>query len=188
MTVLQSQTLSTLTFRAYVLVSSALDSAFSPSHFAHPLLANAHFLSVSLAYIALDSDSQRRRFALPILAYGRFLYFEPTRQRIRSLNEPKTPSASWYVKKYSKTAVCLDGFTVWFTSRSRAVLIAVPGTASMISFELVGVSDMADANDLHISSHALELNGPEDITAHWGATRNQTPSKGSYYRIRRMSP
>lgn len=67
-------------------------------------------------------------------------------------------------------------------------MVAAAGTESMISFELVGVTDMADANDLHISSHALELNGPEDITAHWGATRNGTPSRGSYYQVRRMAP
>ncbi len=66
-------------------------------------------------------------------------------------------------------------------------MVAVPGAETMISFELVGVTDMTDADDLHISSHALELHGPNDVTAHWGATKDRTPSKGSYYQVRRMT-
>ena len=66
-------------------------------------------------------------------------------------------------------------------------MVAAPGTESMISFELVAVSDMPDPNDLHISSHALELNGPEDMTAYWGATKDEKPSLGSRYNVRRMT-
>jgi len=63
-------------------------------------------------------------------------------------------------------------------------MAAIPGGGDELTFELVGVDNMPDPNDLHISSHALEFSGPDELTVYWGATENQEPSGGSMYQVR----
>ena len=54
-----------------------------------------------------------------------------------------------------------------------------------IPFKLLSVSNMTDKNDLHISSHSVEFDGPDELTVRWGATENQKPMGGSFYTVKR---
>ena len=65
-------------------------------------------------------------------------------------------------------------------------MVAVTGWGNDIPFELVSVSNMANENDLHISSHSLEFDGPDQLTVRWGATENQEPMGGSVYTVKRI--
>ena len=54
-----------------------------------------------------------------------------------------------------------------------------------ISFELVRVENMLDANDVHISSHSIEFLGENEMIAHWSSTKDQKPNKSSAFRVMR---
>jgi hypothetical protein len=64
-------------------------------------------------------------------------------------------------------------------------MIAAAGPQDEIPFELITVSNMADENELHISSHSVEFDGPDQLTVRWGATQDQKPMGGSFYTVRR---
>lgn len=64
-------------------------------------------------------------------------------------------------------------------------MVAVSRPDDDIPFKLLSVTNMDDENDLHISSHSVEFDGPDELTVRWGATKNQTPMDGSYYTVRR---
>ncbi len=59
-----------------------------------------------------------------------------------------------------------------------------------ISFELVDITNLNDKNDLHISSHALEFVGSNDLTVYWGATEDQKAFDdwASVYKVKRIIP
>ena len=63
-------------------------------------------------------------------------------------------------------------------------MIAVSSPDNEIAFQLVGVDNMPDKNDLHISSHSLEFSGPNELTVYWGATEGQKDAGGSMYRVK----
>ncbi len=63
-------------------------------------------------------------------------------------------------------------------------MVATPSDDNEISFRLLSVDNMPNKNDIYISSHAIEFSGPEEITAHWGATQNKKKSSGSMYRVK----
>lgn len=65
-------------------------------------------------------------------------------------------------------------------------MVAIAGSEDEIPFRLITVGNMADADELHISSHALEFKGPDELTAHWGATRDRGAVSGSIYEVKRM--
>jgi hypothetical protein len=65
-------------------------------------------------------------------------------------------------------------------------MIAIASAENEILFELLDVSNMASKNDLHISSHSLQFTGPNELTALWGATRDQKPVSGSVYKVKRF--
>ena len=65
-------------------------------------------------------------------------------------------------------------------------MVAYPGDTDYFDFHLVGISNLKGDNELHISSHALELTGPDELTMYWGATKDQSPSQGSRYILKRM--
>ena len=54
-----------------------------------------------------------------------------------------------------------------------------------IRFKLLSVGNMPDKNDLHISSHSVEFDGPNELTVRWGATKDQKPMTGSFYTVER---
>lgn len=62
-----------------------------------------------------------------------------------------------------------------------------PSVGDDIQFKLLSVSNMTDKNDLHISSHSVEFDGPNELTVRWGATKNQTPMTGSFYTVERAA-
>lgn len=64
-------------------------------------------------------------------------------------------------------------------------MVAVTGSSGEITFMLLSVSNMNDENDLHISSHAIEFDGIDELTAQWGNTQNGEPMSGSFYRVKR---
>ena len=64
-------------------------------------------------------------------------------------------------------------------------MVAVSGPTNEIPFSLLSVSNMADENDLHISSHSVEFDGPDELTVRWGATQDGEPMGGSFYTVRR---
>jgi hypothetical protein len=64
-------------------------------------------------------------------------------------------------------------------------MVALPSDDFKIEFKMIGITNFNDDNDLHISSHALEINGQDELTAYWGATSNQTVSPGSHYIVKR---
>jgi hypothetical protein len=65
-------------------------------------------------------------------------------------------------------------------------MVSVPSAGNLgLTFEVVGISNMPEKNDLHISSHKLEFNGADELTVYWGATKNQQPSSGSVYNVKR---
>ena len=64
-------------------------------------------------------------------------------------------------------------------------MIAAAGPQDEIPFELITVSNMADENELHISSHSVEFDSPDQLTVRWGATQDQKPMGGSFYTVRR---
>ena len=65
-------------------------------------------------------------------------------------------------------------------------MVSVPSADNLgLTFEVVGISNMPEKNDLHISSHALQFNGADELTVYWGATKNQQPSSGSVYNVKR---
>ena len=70
-------------------------------------------------------------------------------------------------------------------NQPRMIAVADPGDE--IAFRLIGVSNMKDENELHISSHALEFNGPDELTAVWGATQEGVSGGGSRYTVRRLN-
>ncbi len=65
-------------------------------------------------------------------------------------------------------------------------MVAVPGDGNDIDFQMVEISNLPDRNDLHISSHTLELNGPDELTVYWGATEDGKPFRGSVYKTKRL--
>ena len=64
-------------------------------------------------------------------------------------------------------------------------MVAVPSEDYELAFKLIAVSNMTDKNDLHISSHAFEFHGPDELTVYWGATKEQNESNGSVYKVKR---
>ena len=68
-------------------------------------------------------------------------------------------------------------------NQPRMVARSTPGDD--IPFKLLSVSNMTDKNDLHISSHSVEFDGPDELTVRWGATENQKPMGGSFYTVKR---
>ncbi|MDG1872473.1 MAG: hypothetical protein P8J27_01080 [Mariniblastus sp.] len=64
-------------------------------------------------------------------------------------------------------------------------MVAEPGDGKNIVFRLSGVGNMSDPNDLHISSHSLEFKGANLLTAHWGATQEQSPASTSVFEVER---
>ena len=66
-------------------------------------------------------------------------------------------------------------------------MVAVPGTDDLINFKLVGITDLPNKNDLHISSHAVEFTGPDELTVYWGATEDRQTFDGSVYHVRRQT-
>ena len=64
-------------------------------------------------------------------------------------------------------------------------MVAAPTTLDEIPFKLLSVTNMAGENDLHISSHSIEFDGPDEITVRWGATKDQEPTGGSFYTVKR---
>lgn len=63
---------------------------------------------------------------------------------------------------------------------SQPLMVAVAEEGDEIVFRLLTVGNMSDPNDLHISSHSLEFKGENTLTAHWGATKEQTPAVHQY--------
>ena len=53
-------------------------------------------------------------------------------------------------------------------------MVRRPSVGDDIPFKLLSVSNMTDKNELHISSHSVEFDGPDELTVRWGATKNQT--------------
>ena len=66
-------------------------------------------------------------------------------------------------------------------------MIALADSGDKITFRLIGVTNLDDENDLHISAHALEFNGPNELTATWGATKEGISGGGSRYTVRRSA-
>tara|TARA_Y100001970_G_C14065178_1_gene766289 strand:- start:306 stop:863 length:558 start_codon:yes stop_codon:yes gene_type:complete len=66
-------------------------------------------------------------------------------------------------------------------------MIALPAEGNKIEFQLIGITNLYDEDELHISSHALVLNGPNELTAYWGATEDQIEFEGSMYNVKRMN-
>lgn len=64
-------------------------------------------------------------------------------------------------------------------------MVAVPGKDNEITFRLTEVGNMPNENDLHISSHSLELHAEHEMTAHWGATKDKKPANQSKFRVLR---
>ena len=64
-------------------------------------------------------------------------------------------------------------------------MTARPTTRNEIPFKLRSVTNMANKDELHISSHSIEFDGPDEITVRWGATKDQKPSGGSFYTVKR---
>ena len=64
-------------------------------------------------------------------------------------------------------------------------MVAVPSAVDEIVFELLAVGNMSDPNDLHISSHSLKFEGEDILTAHWGATKEQTAASSSVFNVER---
>ena len=65
-------------------------------------------------------------------------------------------------------------------------MVAFSHAGDEIDFELIGVTNMNDEDELHISSHALEFHGPNELTARWGATKAGVPGGGSRYTVKRL--
>ena len=63
-------------------------------------------------------------------------------------------------------------------------MVAVKGDDQNIIFQLTKVGNMSHPNDLHISSHSLDF-GNNELTAHWGATKDQKPASTSRFRVKR---
>ena len=49
-------------------------------------------------------------------------------------------------------------------------MVAMPSDDNEITFQLVGISNLNSEDELHISSHALKFDGPDEMTVYWGAT------------------
>lgn len=64
-------------------------------------------------------------------------------------------------------------------------MASIPSEESWATFAVTEVGNFPDEDALHISSHSLEFNGPDVLTAHWGATEAGSPSGGSMYRVER---
>ena len=62
-----------------------------------------------------------------------------------------------------------------------------PTVGDDIDFKLLSVGNMTDKNDLHISSHSVEFDGPNELTVRWGATKDQKPMTGSFYTVERQA-
>ena len=59
-----------------------------------------------------------------------------------------------------------------------------PTVGDGIQFKLLSFGNMTDKNDLHLSSHSVEFDDPNELTVRWGATKNQKPMTGSFYDAR----
>ena len=66
-------------------------------------------------------------------------------------------------------------------------MVALPAEGNKIEFQLIGITNLYDEDELHISSHALVLNGPNELTAYWGATEDRIAFEGSMYNVKRMN-
>ena len=64
-------------------------------------------------------------------------------------------------------------------------MIATPTTRNEIPFKLISVTNMANKDELHISSHSIEFDGPDEIAVRWGVTNDQNPSGSSFYTVKR---
>ena len=62
-----------------------------------------------------------------------------------------------------------------------------PTVGDDIDFKLLSVGNMTAKNDLHISSHSVEFDGPNELTVRWGATKDQKPMTGSFYTVERQA-
>ena len=67
-------------------------------------------------------------------------------------------------------------------------MVAIPGNKERIDFEIIGISNLKDQDELHISSHALEFNENNELIAYWGATEDGIAFDGSMYRVRKNLP
>jgi len=65
-------------------------------------------------------------------------------------------------------------------------MFAIPGAEGEAAFAVGEVGNFPDEDALYISSHSLEFNGPNELTAHWGATEAGAPSGGSMYRVKKL--
>ena len=63
-------------------------------------------------------------------------------------------------------------------------MVAEEGSDPNIFFRLTKVGNMTDPNDLHISSHSLVFN-QDELTALWGATKDQKAASTSEFRVKR---
>ena len=66
---------------------------------------------------------------------------------------------------------------------NQPTMLANPGDDKEIVFFLTGVGNMTDPNDLHISSHSLAFTGADELTAHWGATKDQAEANQSVFHV-----
>ncbi len=64
-------------------------------------------------------------------------------------------------------------------------MVAVPAEGDEIVFQLLAVGNMSDPNDLHISSHSLKFAGENQLTALWGATKEQAAASSSVFNVER---
>ena len=65
-------------------------------------------------------------------------------------------------------------------------MIAISNADDQVDFHLVGVGNMPNKDDLHISSHALEFHDSGELTAHWGATKDRGAVSGSMYLLKKL--
>ncbi len=65
-------------------------------------------------------------------------------------------------------------------------MMAISNADDQVDFHLVGVGNMPNKDDLHISSHALEFHDSGELTAHWGATKDRGAVSGSMYLLKKL--
>jgi hypothetical protein len=65
-------------------------------------------------------------------------------------------------------------------------MVAVPSENADIVFELVRVGNMKSKNDLHISSHSMEFHSDDEMTQHWGSTKDQQATESMGFKVKRL--